>query len=324
MAERGSNYQRSPEQIRAEIVGNMFRILPLPRGCGRETRLMSGVLSRIAASPGLVFELPPIPEKWAIEDVTGYKRKVARDVPNIGQWLNRLGLGDAGLLATEITPEQLIACADFNPALEELLLEGDENEKMLLAYFGGSRGSRTIGDAINYLHRYAGERLFTAELHQEALTLIAEYIPIMLPTEPTEFTTDFTGYGAHYLGKFRGVHRVRVGVMGTIGLVNPFEAIEFGDRQRYLFHLIHELIHQRQAEIFGTETITGVDLNMFDPGDVRISAAKLHDYLNKQFASNPIERQHRSFLSVTLVEGEAMAGELFITRKRIPRPLGRG
>lgn len=180
--------------------------------------------------------------------------------------------------------------------------------------------------------------LYKDFLYREATSLLSRYLPEALPQEPTEIL--FSMLPA-YLAKFRGRHYIRLndykvmnGIKRTIeeirhvsdeNWVKPPEEVGDWDKPERLsargvnqysidswkniYTLVHELIHQKQAELYPS---VSAELSASEVGDDDVlDKSKLHDALiqasrTHYYTLNP------NNLAFPVTEGMAILGSYYV------------
>lgn len=177
-------------------------------------------------------------------------------------------------------------------------------------------------------------------LHKEALSLLARYLPDALPQEPTEILFSlFPGYR----GKFKGRHYIaaeeyptstqdmeimdqRIKHIGDKDYVQPPKKPEdweeperllkghneySTDSWRGVYVLVHELIHQRQAELNpkSNYTLSSPELDNIDPDSM--NSDELHGLLT-QAHKEQVKTMDANSLFYPVVEGMAALGSYYV------------
>lgn len=187
------------------------------------------------------------------------------------------------------------------------------------------------GQVIDNLREIAGDEILYSERKvEEAKKLIAKYLPVGLPQQPTRLCTEFVQddgdeqTSGQYLGAVRGVNYIRLDIpeknyfsRGLHLQARPRVKISAGQDEVNLAVVTHELIHQKIAEVIGQESYFGGNLNeLVTDDEVRVLDPKelffrIHQ---KRIETDMIVPNS---LIKAIDEGIATSAELFIMNQRI-------
>lgn len=149
----------------------------------------------------------------------------------------------------------------------------------------------------------------------QALKLLSKYLPQAKPLELTEIIVepneeDPESIGGFYWGKLRGKHYLSIKAGENVNLTD--------DDTESVLGLVHELVHQRHAEIVGQEQFKGADMDKYvTDQQIRENGARdIFLHLHK-YSRGEVKGYYFESLEPMITEGIAILAEFYVMRKLI-------
>jgi hypothetical protein len=275
--------------------------------------LLDMLYSKITADPALLLNMPQLPENVFRDPATLHRPEDFS--PEVKAWKAKVGATDIGL-SWPISEPELINLFEVSARMKNWLR------------FYGTQGRSVFPPEhiLNTLSLAVKEELYAEDITQEARLLLAKYFPEFVPTQPTQvyFSYEYQKEGertASYEGMLRGKHYIRIDIRDNVYSVpqsvpsrsDVLDRRSTIDRDLDTIALVHELVHQKVAEV--TEQNYDNDTYISDQ-----EFADLPTYLLMQKAEEREGKEKGGFartLFSTINEGLAGFIEMAVIDKRI-------